>query len=194
MSVTANDLKFYLTGAASDGGVQADPNASLGNYKSLTEIISGEFRKLWDDVGSAEAGTGDTEYRCVCLKNEAAEKLYNVKIWWSAENDPNDDQGVEYAVETPETAHLTDGNAQTVINESTTPIVNTTNHNGSGSGISDWSSAMTKDLGLQVNQGAHGVDLDAGEVVFVWIKRIISASSQAQSSMSNSIRLEGDTL
>jgi hypothetical protein len=30
-------LRFWLTGAASDGGVQADPDASLGNFRSATE-------------------------------------------------------------------------------------------------------------------------------------------------------------
>jgi hypothetical protein len=32
----ADSLRLYLTGAASDGGAQADPNASLGNYRSST--------------------------------------------------------------------------------------------------------------------------------------------------------------
>lgn len=32
----ADSLRFYLTGAASDGGTQTDPDASLGNYRSST--------------------------------------------------------------------------------------------------------------------------------------------------------------
>jgi len=32
-------LRFYLTGAASDGGAQTDPNLSLGKYRSSTEVL-----------------------------------------------------------------------------------------------------------------------------------------------------------
>ena len=36
----ADSLREYLTGASSDGGVQTDPDASIGNYRSSTEAIS----------------------------------------------------------------------------------------------------------------------------------------------------------
>ena len=36
----ADGLRDYLTGAASDGGAQTDPDASLGNYRSSTEAVS----------------------------------------------------------------------------------------------------------------------------------------------------------
>lgn len=36
----ADSLREYLTGAISDGGVQANPTASLGNYRSSTEAES----------------------------------------------------------------------------------------------------------------------------------------------------------
>lgn len=35
----ADSVRMYLTGAASDGGAQADPDASLGNYRSSTEVV-----------------------------------------------------------------------------------------------------------------------------------------------------------
>jgi hypothetical protein len=34
MAVALSDIKYYLTGAASDGAAQADPALSLGNYRS----------------------------------------------------------------------------------------------------------------------------------------------------------------
>lgn len=34
----ADSLRLHLSGAASDGGAQADPDASLGNYRSSTEV------------------------------------------------------------------------------------------------------------------------------------------------------------
>lgn len=36
----ADSLRSYLTGAASDGGVQTNPSNSLGHYRSATEAIS----------------------------------------------------------------------------------------------------------------------------------------------------------
>jgi len=35
-----DSLREYLTGASSDGGVQTDPDASFGNYRSSTEAVS----------------------------------------------------------------------------------------------------------------------------------------------------------
>lgn len=195
MSVSTGDIKFYLTGAGSDGGVQSDPNDSLGEYRSVSEITSGELDNLFDDVSSVEASSGDTEYRCFCIKNiNGADTLSNVKIWIQSENDPNSDQVIQFAVEVPETANLTDGDAQSVVNESTPPTVNTTDHNGVGSGISDWSTAASEGTAVTVDIGAHDTDLGVGEVIFIWIKRIIDASSQAQSNMSFSMRIRGDTL
>lgn len=36
----ADSIRAYLTGAASDGGAQTDPNLSLGNYRSSTEATA----------------------------------------------------------------------------------------------------------------------------------------------------------
>ena len=77
MSVLQSDIKFYLTGAVSDGAVQADPNASLGGYRSASEITSGALNNLFDNISSAEASAGDTNYRCICVKNDSLETLFN---------------------------------------------------------------------------------------------------------------------
>lgn len=194
MSVQDTDIKYYLTGAGSDGGVQADPNASLGGYRSSTEIVTASLNNLFDDISSSEASTGDTEYRCICVKNTALETWYNVVTWLYAETDPDNIQQFYFAIETPATADLTDGSAQTIVNESTTPTVNTTEHNGVGSGISNWSSATVKGSGLSPNQGDHDDDLDQSEIIFIWVKRVITASAPARSGLSQTIRCEGDTL
>jgi hypothetical protein len=61
MSVTANDIKYYLTGAGSDGATQVDPNAALGSYRSSSEVVSATLDNLFDDVSSSEASSGDSE-------------------------------------------------------------------------------------------------------------------------------------
>lgn len=193
MSILQSDIKFYLTGAESDGGAQTDPNASLGGYRSSTEIISAQLNNLFDNVGSAESASGDTEYRCVCVKNTALETLYNILTWIQAEVDPDNTYTWSFAIEVPATADLTDGSAQTVVNESTSPSVNTTNHNGTGSGISNWSSATEASSGVSPAQGAHDDDLDQGEIMFIWMQRVVSAGAPARTGLSVTMRVRGDT-
>jgi hypothetical protein len=194
MSVQDTDIKYYLTGAVSDGGTQADPDASLGGFRSSTEIATASLNALWDDIVSVEASAGDTEYRCICVKNTSLETWYNVVAWLSGENDPDNIQQFSFAIEVPATADLTDGSAQTIVDESTSPSVNTTNHNGAGSGISNWSTASEKASGLSPQQGAHDDDLDTTEIMFIWIKRVITAGAPARTGLSGTIKCEGDTV
>ena len=193
MSVTASDIKFYLTGAGSDGGVQADPNASLGTYRSSSEITSGQLNNLFDNISSAEASAGDTNYRCICVKNESLETLYNILSWIYAETDPDATNHISFAIEMPATADLTDGTAQTIVDEDTSPTVNTTAEVGVGSGISDWSTATESASGVSPEQGDHDDDLDQGEIMFIWIRRVVDASAPARTGISVTMRVRGDT-
>ncbi len=193
MPVQADQVKIYLTGADSDGGTQSDPNLSLGGFRSSTEFTSNTLHNLFRVIKSAEASAGYTDYRCVCLKNTSLETAHNLVAWWSAEYDPDNAQQIAYAIEVPETAALTDGSAQTVVDEITSPVVNTTNHNGTGSGISNWVTGMTKQTGVSPDQGSHDDDLDSNEIIFVWIKRMFLAGSPARSGISGTISTEWDT-
>jgi len=193
MAIVAGDLKYYLTGAASNGGAQADPNAALGNYRSSTQITDNVDNNLFDDVSGGEASAGDTEYRCVCIQNtHGSLELQNAKVYL-ADDTIGAGNAVSFAVETPATANLTNGNAQTVGNESTAPTVNTTGHNGAGSGISNWSTATTYGTGVAVNIGAHDANVGVSEIIFVWVKRVIGAGAAAASAVNFTVRLEGDT-
>lgn len=86
MAIESTDLKYYLTGAASDGATQTDPNASLGNFRSSSEIASGLPNNLWDDVQVTEAQSGDTEYRAIIFKNlHATITLQDIGVWITEE-------------------------------------------------------------------------------------------------------------
>lgn len=62
----ADSIRLYLTGAASAGGAQTDPNASLGNYRSSSEIthlahsVSNPISNITIDfiAGANSTGTG----------------------------------------------------------------------------------------------------------------------------------------
>jgi len=57
--VGPDSIRFYLTGADSDGGVQADPDMSLGKYRSATEELPLGF-ELFDPIAGlvVEAASG----------------------------------------------------------------------------------------------------------------------------------------
>jgi hypothetical protein len=185
MAVIASDIKHYLTGAGSDGGSQSDPNAALGNYRSSTEAVDNTSENVFDNVTDAERVAGDTEYRCYCIKNtNGADSLLNAVIWISIDTGNGEDD-ISFAVEVP-TGGDQNGNAQTIANESTAPSV------GAGN-VSAWSDATSKGSGVTVDQGSHDVNLDAGEIVFVWVRRVISAGATGVDDEAVTIKIEGDT-
>lgn len=196
MAIESTDLKKYLTGAASNGGAQSDPNASLGNYRSSTEPTSAQDNNLFDDVSGPEALAGHTDYRCLCFRNEHGSlSLTDARIFFSAD-DANADTTYSIAIERPATAGATTGNAQSVGNETTAPTVNTTAHNGAGSGISNWVASSTANSyanGVSVAQGSFTASLAPNELIFVWIRRVIGAAAGAASAVSFTIRLQGDS-
>lgn len=199
MAIASTDLKkFYTqgTGGSSDGGAAGSAAVSLGGYRGSGEITSGADNNLFDDVSGAEAAAGDTEYRCFAFQNtHGSLSLTTAKVWFQAD-DANSDTTYSIAVERPATANLTNGAAQIVATESDAPTVNTTAHNGVGSGISNWvasTAAGSYANGVGVNQGSAGADLAPSDIIFVWVKRVIGASAAAAAAVSFTLRLQGET-
>lgn len=184
MSVSVDDIELYLTGAASDGGAQADPDASLGNFRSSTEFVNAISENLFDHVSDGERTTGDVEYRIYCIKNaNGSDSLLNPKIWIDTDV-AGEGADISFAVEVPAGGD-TDGNCQTLSDESDTPSVG-------GGNVSAWSDATSKVTGIGVDQGGHDVNLDAGEIVFVIIRRVMGADSEPVDDETFSIRIEGE--
>jgi hypothetical protein len=76
--IQPTDLKFYYSG----GYFNSDPNLSLGGESSSFQVISGTLNGLFDRVDTSEAELGDTEYRCIYLRNTSqTRKLLGTKIW-----------------------------------------------------------------------------------------------------------------
>ncbi len=48
---------------------------------TATVTLADSFNLLFDNVSSAERGAGDTEYRGLCMKNENASEIKELKIW-----------------------------------------------------------------------------------------------------------------
>lgn len=82
MVVAASDILIkYSVGTGSAGNSTAGTrDTSLGKYISTTQT-SAPPNAFWDDVSSAEASAGDTEYRCVFLHNShATDSALNIQV------------------------------------------------------------------------------------------------------------------
>lgn len=164
MAIVASDIKYRLSGGASN----TDPNASLGGAESSTDAGSGIF----DNVSSAEGTAGDTEYRCIYVKNTHGSLTYQgAKVWIQA-NTPSADTTVDIGLGT--TAVGT-GNEQTVADEQTAP-----------SGVT-FSAAANEGAALSIG------DIPAGHHKAVWIRRTVTAGAAAAAD-SFTLRTKGDTL
>lgn len=190
MAITASDLKSYFTqgGGSSDGGAAGSAATSLGGYRGSTEITTNTDNNLFDDVSGAEASAGDTEYRCLCIKNtHGSLSLQSAKVYVPTLA-VGAGQTISIAVEVP-TGNASTGNAQSVANESTAPAVNSGN-------VSNWAEASTIATlanGIPININGHSADLAAGQIVFVWIKRVVSAGAAAISGANFKPVIGGDT-
>jgi len=163
MPIAAGDIDYHLSG----GGSNTDPAASLGGAISTTEAAS----TIFDNVSSAEASAGDTEYRCVYVKNNHGSlTLTSPKVWIQA-NTPSGDTAVEISLGTS----AVNGTEQTIADESTAPT-------GTA-----FVSAANEGAGLSLG------DLAPGATKAVWVKRIVSAAAAAAND-SFTLRVKGDTL
>lgn len=166
MSIVAGNLDFFLSGGASN----TNPNLSLGGVISTTEVVDNTLNNLFDDVTGDEHTAGATEYRAIFFKNSSAETAYNAKIWIDSNTTATDDTlniGKEATVGSP---------IQTVALETTAPT-----------GIS-FSTADGQANAISIGS------LLAGEVIGIWIKRIVTAGSTPAATDTAVLKVYVDTL
>lgn len=170
MPILSSELEFRLSGGASN----TDPNASLGGAMSTVAgglITSGVLNNLWDDVTGDESSAGDTEYRCIYIRNDNGSlTLSAAKLWiQSASTSPDTAFSLALAGEG------NGGTAETVADEGTAPAGET------------FSSPADKASGLDLGS------LAAGEFFPVWVRRVVSSGASAFNNDTVTLRIEGDT-
>lgn len=163
MAIIAADLKMYLSGGAGN----TDPLASLGGVRSTTQVT---LSTLFDTVSGAEGTAGDTEYRCVYVRNEAAQTLFGAVVFVPT-NSANPAVDIDIGLGTS----AVNGTEQTVANESTAPTSVT------------FSQPTTKGTGLSIG------DMAANDFKAVWIRRTVGAGASATDSDTATITFAGDT-
>ena len=166
MPIISTDIQYRLSG----GSGNTDVNASLGGVKSSTSVGTG-LHNLFDVVSSAEASSGDTEYRCVYIhNNHGTLTMQSAKIW-IVTNTPSTDTSIEIALG----SSAVNGTEQTIANENTAPT-----------GVTF---SAPSSLGTALSIG----DIPAGQHKAVWIKRIVNAGAAAYNDDSATIRTQCDT-
>lgn len=162
MAIISTDIVYRLSG----GAANSDQNASLGGAKSSTAASA----SIYDDVTSAEASSGDTEYRCIYVHNNHGTLTYLGSKVWIQTNTPSADTDVAIGLGTS----AVNGTEQTVADENTAP-----------SGVT-FSAPTSFAGGLSIG------DIPAGQHKAVWIRRTINAGA-AVASDSFTLRVQGDT-
>lgn len=163
MAIVASDLKFYLSG----GGSNADPNASLGGAISSVQASS----NLFDDIGTAEAAAGESEYRAIFIKNTNVTDTAYVTKFWIAANTIATSTGVQVALADEGVANT----IETVANEGTAP-----------------DGPTFDDAEDEANALAIGT-LAPGESYGIWIKRTVTATTVAFSNDTATFRAKANT-
>lgn len=161
MPIVSTDIQYRLTGGASN----ADPNASLGGAMSSQAMPA----NLFDSVSSGEATAGDTEYRCVTVRNNHPTLTLQAPVLFLPTNTTGNRISVGWG-----TAAI-DANEQTVADENTAPV-----------GVT-FTQAANKAGGLPL-----GVNLAPGQGKKIWVRRAVAAAT-AGASDSYAFRVEGDT-
>ena len=163
MAIVASDIKFYLSGGASN----ADPLLSLGGAISSTQAGSNIFA----NVSSGDAASGRTYYRCIYVKNtHGSLTLESAKVWFQA-NTPSTTTAVSMAL----AGEGLNATAETISDQYTAP---------SGESFTAPSSSGTA-LSLS--------NIPAGQHYAIWLKLVVDASSPAYSNDGFTLRVLGDT-
>lgn len=167
MAIVAGDIKLYLSGGAGN----SNPNASLGGVISTTEVVDNTLHNLFDRTTGTEAIAGDTEYRCIYIKNIHATLTYLGALIWIQTQTPDTQTSIEIGLGTSAIS----GIEQTIVNENTAPT-----------GIT-WTA-----LTLEANALSIG-DMLAGEWKAIWVKRIVGVASSVYDNDSVVLQNGGDT-
>lgn len=162
MAISSTDIQYRLSGGASN----TSPAASLGGAMSSTAVGAAIF----DDVSSAEAATGDAEFRCIYVRNGHASLTLVGAVLFILANTPSTSTTVDVGVGTS----AVNGTEQSVADESTAPSSVT------------FSAAANQAAGIALG------DIPAGQSRAVWVRRTINAGTAAVND-TFSLRVAGDT-
>jgi len=143
-------LQMRLTGGSSN----SDPDLALGGVSSSNQLSATALHNLFDQVSSAEALAGDTEYRALDIYNAGDATAASVEMYMSVET-PSSKSSLDFG---KVTSPLND--TESIADESTAPV-------GTGITFAHYTSGSKLSL----------PDIPAGQYCRIWFKRIIQAAA-----------------
>lgn len=177
MPIVSSDIQLYLTvktGSAGDTTAQADPNQSLGKYKSTTALGTGA-NALFDDVSGAENAANTVDYRAVAvLNNHATLTLQNAVVYLSAEVSGGANCALAVDNVAPSAKGSSSAQGDSIANETTAPTA-----------VGSFSSPTTAGTGLALG------NIAPGQVKLFWVRR--TATNSAAQSDGVTLGVSGDT-
>ena len=143
MPIVSTDLKYRLSG----GAANSTPITSLGGAKSSVDMPVGIF----DDLSSAQATAGLTEYRCIYVHNNHGTLAALIaKIWLQANT-----AGTRIAIGLGSSA--INATEQTTANEAAAPV-----------GVTFSTAPINLATGLDLGE------IPAGQHKAVWLRRTVA--------------------
>lgn len=177
MAIVAGDILKKLsikTGAAGNSSAQADPNASLGKYISISAAAE-TLHALFDAITGVENAASDVEYRCIFIhNNHATLTALTTKVYISAETAGG--AALAIGVDTTAASAIGSASAQAieVATEGDAPV-----------GVS-FSSPVSEGAALTLG------DIPAGQCKALWLRRT-AANSVASSNDGATLTIFFDT-
>lgn len=146
---------YTIYGADGIGHIKVTTvSGSLGGNATQGVTIANQTNKLFDDIATSESSVGDTEYRCVYIKNaHSADSMTGMLLW--VDVDPTGADSLQLGLD-PAGAG---GTATTVVDESTAP------------GGVVFYSATSELTALSLGT------LTFGQAYPVWVKRVVPVTS-----------------
>jgi len=167
MAIVSTDLKYYLSGGAGN----AVPDSSLGGVISTTEVVDNTSHNLFDQVSGAETTDGDTNYRCIYLKNTHGSLVLQSATTFLQSIGINADTDVSIGL-APEGKN---GTAQDTADEAVEP------------------SSVVWETGIGSANSLSLGDMGAGDTYPIWVRRVVGAASSAFTDDTFTIEFDGDT-
>ena len=88
MSVSADFLGIYYSGASSHEQNQDNPSLSLGGFRSGVMVSNAMLNNIFDELGIYELNTGQSVYRCIFIKNNhTTDVITNLSLYISGKKD-----------------------------------------------------------------------------------------------------------
>lgn len=151
------DILFYYTGAQTFNGAQPSQRTSLGGLVSSSKVPNAQLSNLFLDVGLLS----DVKYevKCIAMKSTSDTTLQNIDLWFETNSD---------------LFEMEVGSQWLGSNETDVELLTSTYSLPMGI---DFHKANVIDGPIQVgNPDANG-DIAPGEIVILWLKRIINRNS-----------------